>query len=147
MVDELIDIENMCWSEEKLEVNFIDTDRRAIQNIPLGRYSDDEWGWTQEKNGLFSVRSAYRLLSSLQQAAAASGLGECWNTMRICDFSGTISPLQSFTHRYTGEEHLHCDPHNTHTFTNLTLTTLPLKMGRIYQEVPSCYISFQKTQH
>ena len=36
MVDELIDTEQMCCSEEKLEVNFIETDRDAIRRIPLG---------------------------------------------------------------------------------------------------------------
>lgn len=39
MVDELIDTELMCWSEEKLEVNFIETDSRAIRQIPLGRFN------------------------------------------------------------------------------------------------------------
>ena len=48
MVDELIDKELMCWSEEKLEANFIDTDRQAIRRIPLGRFTEDEWAWTQE---------------------------------------------------------------------------------------------------
>jgi hypothetical protein len=51
MVDELIDMEIMCWSKEKLEVNLIETDRRAVCQIPLGRFAEDEWAWTQEKNG------------------------------------------------------------------------------------------------
>jgi hypothetical protein len=33
-VDELIVTKLMCWSEEKLEMNFIETDRRAIRQIP-----------------------------------------------------------------------------------------------------------------
>jgi hypothetical protein len=68
MVDELIDMERMCWSKEKLEVNLIETDRRAVCQIPLGRFAEDEWAWTQEKNGVFLVRSAYRLFSSMQLA-------------------------------------------------------------------------------
>jgi hypothetical protein len=41
MVEELIDQEQMCWWEEKLEANFIDTDHQAIQRIPLGRLYKD----------------------------------------------------------------------------------------------------------
>jgi hypothetical protein len=86
MVDELIDTVNMCWSEEKLEENFIETDRRAIRQIPLGRFLEDEWGWTHERNGCFSVRSTYKLISSLQQANVASGSGDsttnaCWRKL------------------------------------------------------------------
>jgi hypothetical protein len=60
-------------SEKKLEENFVETDRRAICQIPLGRFADDDWAWTQEKNGLFSVRSAYRLISSIRHASQPSG--------------------------------------------------------------------------
>ena len=48
MVDELIDTDLMCWSEDKLERNFIETDRRAIRQIPLGRHAEDTWAWTPE---------------------------------------------------------------------------------------------------
>jgi hypothetical protein len=82
MVDELIDIEQMCWSEDKLEENFIETNRHAICQIPLEMFAEDEWEWKQEKNGVFSVRSAYWLISSIQQATQPSGSGEdnstCW---------------------------------------------------------------------
>jgi hypothetical protein len=53
MVDELIDMEQMCWSEDKLEENFIHTDKCAIRQIPLGRFAEDEWAWTQEKMEFF----------------------------------------------------------------------------------------------
>jgi hypothetical protein len=65
MADELIDNEQLCWYEEKLEENFIETDKRDIHQIPLGRFAEDEWAWTQEKNGLFSVHSPYRMLSTI----------------------------------------------------------------------------------
>jgi hypothetical protein len=39
MVDELIDMKRMCWSDEKLELNLIETNRRAIRRIPLGRFN------------------------------------------------------------------------------------------------------------
>ena len=53
MVDELIDTDRMCWSEEKLVENFIHMDRDAILQIPLGRFADDGWAWTQEKSSIF----------------------------------------------------------------------------------------------
>jgi hypothetical protein len=42
MADEMIHMERMCWSEEKLEVNLIETYRRAIHQIPLGIFVEDE---------------------------------------------------------------------------------------------------------
>jgi hypothetical protein len=82
-VGELIDNEQMSWSEEKLEANLIETDRRAVRQIPLGRFAEDEWGWTQEEKGIFSVRSAYRLLSSAQYATqpASSEAKLCWKRL------------------------------------------------------------------
>jgi hypothetical protein len=80
MVEELIDDNLMAWSEEKLEENFIETDKQAIQRIPLGRFSEDEWAWTQEKSGNFTARSAYRLLALNQRANVHSGSGEDTNT-------------------------------------------------------------------
>jgi hypothetical protein len=85
MVEELIDENLMAWSEEKLEENFIEADRQAIRRIPLGRFTEDVYAWTQEKSGKFSVRSAYRLMSSLQRTTNASGsgnsVGMCWKKM------------------------------------------------------------------
>jgi hypothetical protein len=79
MADELIDNEQMCWSEEKLEENFIETNSRAICQIPLGRFAEDDWACTLEKNGLFHVRSTYRMITTIQQAAQPSGSGESQN--------------------------------------------------------------------
>jgi hypothetical protein len=64
-------MEHMCRSEEKLEVNFIATDRDSIRIIPLGRFNEDEWAWTQGRGGNFSVRSCYRLIESIQRACVA----------------------------------------------------------------------------
>jgi hypothetical protein len=74
LVEELIDDNHMTWREDKLEENFIETDRRAIRMIPLGRFSEDTWAWTQEKSGSFTVRSSYRLLA-MQRSTDVSGSG------------------------------------------------------------------------
>jgi hypothetical protein len=49
---------------EKLEENFEPVDVEAICNIPIGRFSEDEWAWAYEKSGYFTVRSAYKLLAA-----------------------------------------------------------------------------------
>jgi hypothetical protein len=41
---------------------FIESDVRAILKIPLGRNAEDAWAWDGEKHGLYSVKTAYRLL-------------------------------------------------------------------------------------
>jgi hypothetical protein len=53
MADELIDTKMMCWSDDKLEENFIETDRRLIHQIPLGRFAEDEWALSRENMGSF----------------------------------------------------------------------------------------------
>jgi hypothetical protein len=77
--------EHMCWSKEKLEVNFIATDRDSIHRIPLRRFNEDEWLWTQERSGNFSVRSCCRLIESIQRACIASGSSNsedpCWKKL------------------------------------------------------------------
>ena len=42
---------------------FYEMDIEAIKNIPLSSMNQsDFWAWHYEKNGSFSVRSAYRML-------------------------------------------------------------------------------------
>ena len=38
-------------------------DAQAVKRIPLGRCQGDFWAWSAECHGLYSVRSAYRLLA------------------------------------------------------------------------------------
>jgi hypothetical protein len=64
---------------------FIDTGSRAIRKILSGRAVDEEWAWTQEENGEFSIRSAYHLMASMQLANQAAGSHEepnyCWRKL------------------------------------------------------------------
>jgi hypothetical protein len=53
----------LWWDDEALHLNLIDMDARAVKQIALGRARDDFWAWAAEKNGMYSVRSVYRLLS------------------------------------------------------------------------------------
>ena len=68
MVNELIDVHNATWNREALDANFVAADTSAILTIPIyTRQLDDHWAWNFERNGLFSVRSAYRMLANTKQ--------------------------------------------------------------------------------
>ena len=61
-VSELIDMENRCWNLHLLQQLFLLFEVEEICSIPLG-YSlpSDKQIWTGTSNGLFTVRSAYKL--------------------------------------------------------------------------------------
>uniref|UniRef100_A0A452XY77 Reverse transcriptase zinc-binding domain-containing protein n=1 Tax=Aegilops tauschii subsp. strangulata TaxID=200361 RepID=A0A452XY77_AEGTS len=62
-VSELIDSANARWNVPLLEQVFLPYDTAAIQRIPIcTRNFKDFWSWGFEKNGIFSVRSAYRMI-------------------------------------------------------------------------------------
>ena len=72
---ELIDYDQMAWSDDKLKENLISSDIQSIKKIPLGRYTEDEWAWTQVRHGNFTFKSAYRLLAANQHALRESSSG------------------------------------------------------------------------
>jgi hypothetical protein len=62
-VCELIDQTRGCWDRQRLLEFFHPMDVEAISNTPLStRRQRDFWAWHYEKRGVFSVRSAYRML-------------------------------------------------------------------------------------
>jgi hypothetical protein len=65
-VSELINHVNMTWDQEALETNFIEADVQAVKRVPLGRSAVDVWAWLGEKHGLYTVKSAYRVLADLE---------------------------------------------------------------------------------
>jgi hypothetical protein len=63
LVSELIDQTNRSWNIQTLETFFLPMDIEVILSIPLGTVRHiDQWAWHFEKNGIFSVRSCYRML-------------------------------------------------------------------------------------
>lgn len=62
-VSELINHTTMQWRDDVIQTYFYDMDAQLIKNIPLC-YSrqDDFWAWHYERSGIFSVKSAYRML-------------------------------------------------------------------------------------
>ena len=62
-VSELIDQASCSWDQQLLQQIFTPMDVEVIANIPLStRTQADFWAWQYEKSGMFSVRSAYRML-------------------------------------------------------------------------------------
>jgi hypothetical protein len=62
-VSELM-IENGDWNTELIKNTFLSIDADAILRQPRGRIGQDFWAWNSEKSGIYSVRSAYKLLYS-----------------------------------------------------------------------------------
>ena len=63
MVSELLDHTSASWDRGKLQYFFTPMDADIIGSIPLTtRRQEDFWAWHYEKTGIFSVRSAYRML-------------------------------------------------------------------------------------
>lgn len=63
LVAELLDIPNARRNHELIGQVFLPYDASAIMQIPLcTRNMEDFWSWNFEKSGVFTVRSAYRMI-------------------------------------------------------------------------------------
>jgi hypothetical protein len=61
-VTELTDAESRTWDEELLHNLFWSVDVQRILNIPLSRRGvEDVVSWHFNRNGIFSVKSAYHI--------------------------------------------------------------------------------------
>ena len=61
-VSELIDMENRCWNLHLLQQLFLPFEAEEIRSIPLSySLTSDKQIWIGTSNGLFIVRSAYKL--------------------------------------------------------------------------------------
>lgn len=71
----LISEDGLSWELDALHENLLLPDVQAVSHIPLGRMDDNFWAWAHDKNGLYSVRSAYHLLMdrSFQEERAKLG--------------------------------------------------------------------------
>jgi hypothetical protein len=66
-----------CWDEDLVRAALVVPDAEEILRLRPGfRMEQDTTGWSAEKNGLYSVRSAYRLLKAEQSQMEAGKLSE-----------------------------------------------------------------------
>lgn len=65
------------WREDIIRQQFIPVDANAILSIPVRGRSDDLWAWEPEKHGVYSVRSAYRLLDAERIREQVVGRAGC----------------------------------------------------------------------
>jgi len=63
LVSELIDETTATWKEELIREFFLPMDVSTILSIPLcTRRQPDFWSWHFDRKGLFTVKSAYRMM-------------------------------------------------------------------------------------
>ena len=66
-VSELIVPATRTWDKQMLVEHFVDPDVDAIMNIPLStRLQEDFYAWHYDNRGIFSVKSAYRMLTGIK---------------------------------------------------------------------------------
>ena len=71
-VSDFIDETAACWNLPKLQEFFQPMDIELIRSIPVcTRRLDDFWSWHYERTGVFSVRSAYRMLAETRRRREA----------------------------------------------------------------------------
>ncbi|XP_073362839.1 uncharacterized protein [Aegilops tauschii subsp. strangulata] len=64
---ELIDPTSRTWNRPALMQHFVKPDVDVIMSIPLSfRVQQDFWAWHYDKRGVFSVRSAYKMISGIK---------------------------------------------------------------------------------
>lgn len=62
-VSVLIDSDHRCWLQDAIDNIFLPHEAALIQSIPLSiRSCEDQFFWSHTPDGLYSVRSGYRLL-------------------------------------------------------------------------------------
>ena len=52
------------WDVQALRQNLISSDEKSVLKIPLGSLEENIWSWSAEKHGMYTVKSAYKLLAS-----------------------------------------------------------------------------------
>lgn len=68
----LIDATSSWWNRQRLGQVFFSFDASVIMSMPLCTMDVTEfWCWNYEKNGMFSVKSAYKMLVATRQRGEA----------------------------------------------------------------------------
>lgn len=72
LVSELL-TQSGAWNEELIKQVFISIDVQAILCTPIRGAGSDTWAWEQERHGMYTVKSAYRILYDEQERQRATG--------------------------------------------------------------------------
>ena len=68
MVSDLINVEDKVWNFSLLKCIFLPFEAEIIGGVPLStRLPEDKQIWAETSNGLFSVRSAYKVAMDLSK--------------------------------------------------------------------------------
>ena len=62
-VCEMLVADDVSRNSQALQENLFPMDAQAVKGIPLVHCQGDFWAWSTKHHGLYSVRSAYRLLA------------------------------------------------------------------------------------
>ncbi|XP_060959451.1 uncharacterized protein LOC133030657 [Cannabis sativa] len=80
-VNSLFQINNRSWDVDVVRDLFSPEDASIILGIPLSSVDADTWYWVAEKNGFYSVRSAYHLLQTLKHPPGLSEPNISWKIL------------------------------------------------------------------
>ncbi|XP_030502725.2 uncharacterized protein LOC115717895 [Cannabis sativa] len=80
-VNSLFQINNRSWDVDVVRDLFSPEDASIILGIPLSAVDADTWYWVAEKNGFYSVRSAYHLLQTLKHPPGLSEPNSSWKIL------------------------------------------------------------------
>jgi hypothetical protein len=72
LVSKFIDRTTGTWDVQKLNIHMVPFDVQIIRNIPITtRLQAYFWAWHHDRKGLFTVRSAYRMLAAMKEPREA----------------------------------------------------------------------------
>ncbi|CAL4932085.1 unnamed protein product [Urochloa decumbens] len=85
LVCDLLQPDGRAWNEQALEQNLLTIDSNAVRRIPLGRFNEDIWAWSGERHGLYTVRSAYRILAEKEDQERNYGAQQSSHSLKNND--------------------------------------------------------------
>ena len=79
-ISELLEPTTATWNEQLVRSVFLPNDAEEILRIPVCTQNiDDFWAWQLDSKGIFTVRSAYKVIikTKIQREGWLDGNGEC----------------------------------------------------------------------
>ncbi|KAF4399186.1 hypothetical protein G4B88_023780 [Cannabis sativa] len=82
VVIRMFQVHNRCWDSDVVKDFFSPTDAAIILGIPIDQSGDvNSWYWAAEKNGFYSVRSAYNLFQDQKHHSANTVSNKFWKIL------------------------------------------------------------------